>query len=142
MSLTAFFAENVEQAEHVFYPASTRIKDENGKPVLWEMRVIDSTEDDALRAASMRRVQIPGKRNQYTTETDWDHYAGRLAVACTVYPNLHDKQLQDSWKVMGAEALAKKMLTAGEFANYARKAQEICGFEDSTLENEVDEAKN
>ena len=65
----------------------------------------------------------------------------RLAVACTVFPNLNDKELQDSYKVMGADALLKTMLTPGEYAEYLTKIQEVCGF-DTTMQDEVDEAKN
>ena len=62
-------------------------------------------------------------------------------VACTVFPNLNDKELQDSYKVMGADALLKTMLTPGEYAEYLTKIQEVCGF-DTTMQDEVDEAKN
>jgi hypothetical protein len=68
-------------------------------------------------------------------------YLGKLAVACTVYPNLNDKALQDSYKVMGAENLLKTMLTSGEYAEYLQKVQEVCGF-DVPLQDEVDDAKN
>ena len=70
-----------------------------------------------------------------------DLYLGKLAVACTVFPNLNDKELQDSYKVMGADALLKTMLTPGEYAEYLTKIQEVCGF-DTTMQDEVDEAKN
>ena len=62
-------------------------------------------------------------------------------MACTVFPNLNDKELQDSYKVMGADALLKTMLTPGEYAEYLTKIQEVCGF-DTTMQDEVDEAKN
>ena len=52
-----------------------------------------------------------------------------------------DKELQDSYKVMGADALLKTMLTPGEYAEYLTKIQEVCGF-DTTMQDEVDEAKN
>lgn len=71
----------------------------------------------------------------------YDLYLGKLAVACTVFPNLNDKELQDSYKVMGADALLKTMLTPGEYAEYLTKIQEVCGF-DTTMQDEVDEAKN
>lgn len=42
---------------------------------------------------------------------------------------------------MGAEALLKTMLTPGEYADYAAKVQEVCGFETS-MEELVSDAKN
>lgn len=141
MTLSAFLSENAIPVENIKFAASPRFVDENKKPVEWEIKTITGTEDEALRKSCARRVPVPGKRNQYQKETDYDLYLGKLAVACTVFPNLNDKGLQDSYKAMGAEALLKAMLTPGEYAEYVSKVQEVCGF-DTTLQDEVDEAKN
>ena len=164
MSLSAFLTKNTVQVENVKYVASKRFLsdnpelDERGNPIVigktadgkpihkmkpmeWEIKAITGTEDEALRKSCAKRVPIPGKKNQYQKETDYDMYLGKLAVACTVFPNLNDKELQDDRKVMGAEALLKTMLTPGEYADYLTKVQEVCGFETS-LQDEVDEAKN
>lgn len=140
MSLSAFLAQNAVKIENVKYAASPRFV-EGGKPVEWEIRCVPGTEDEVLRKDCTRRVGIPGKKGAYTQETDYNLYLGRLAVACTVYPNLNDKELQDSYGVMGADVLLKTMLTSGEYAGYLSKVQEVCGF-DKTLQDEVDEVKN
>ena len=147
MSLSAFLAENALSVENVKFVASKRFLsdelDDKGKrkPMEWEIKAITGTEDEALRKSCAKRFPVPGKKNQYQKETDYDMYLGKLAVACTVFPNLNDKDLQDSYKVMGSEALLKTMLTPGEYADYLTKVQEVCGFE-TTLQDEVDEAKN
>lgn len=141
MSLTAFLAENALRVENVKYVVSKRFLDENGEPVSWEIRAISSEEDEKLRKSCTKKVQIPGKKNQYMSETDYNQYIGKLLVACTVFPNLNDTDLQDSYHIMGAENLLKTMLTAGEYANYAEKVQEVCGF-DTTMQDEADDAKN
>ena len=147
MSLSAFLAENALPVEHIKAVVSPRFlsseKDKNGKlkPMEWEIKAISSTEDEALRKACTKRVPVPGKKNQFQREVDADAYLGRLAVACTVFPNLNDKELQDSYKVMGGDVLLKAMLTPGEYADYLTKIQEVCGF-DETLHDEVDEVKN
>ena len=84
---------------------------------------------------------MPGRKNQFTNETDMNTYLGKLAVAATVFPPLTSAELQDNRKVKGAENLLKEMLTAGEYADYLAKVQEVCGFETS-LQDEVNEAKN
>ena len=140
MSLSVFLAENALAVENVRYVASNRFV-ENGKAVEWEIKCITSAEDEALRKGCTRRVQVPGKKNQYLPETDFNAYLGKLAAACTVYPNLNDKTLQDSYHVMGAEELLKKMLTPGEYAAYAAKVQEVCGF-DVSFQELADDAKN
>ena len=141
MSLSAFLAENAEKVENVKFVVSKRFKDENSVPVPWEIRPITGNEDEAIRKSCVKRVQVPGKRNQFTQETDYNMYLGKLAVACVVFPNLNDQELQDSYKVMGAEALLKTMLTPGEYADLLTKIQEVCGF-DTTIQDEVEEAKN
>ena len=141
MSLTAFLAQNAEKVENVKYVASTRFRDEEGMPMEWEIRCISGDEDEKLRRASIRRALVPGKKSQFTSETDMELYAGKLAVACTAFPNLHDQQLQDSYGVRGAEALLKTMLTPGAYASYVIKVQEVCDF-DTDFENAVEEAKN
>jgi len=127
--------------EHIKFPVSPRFRDKDKKPIEWEIKTITGTEDEALRKACTKRVPVPGKKNQFQRELDADAYLGKLAVACTVFPNLNDKELQDSYKVMGGDALLKAMLTPGEYADYLTKIQEVCGF-DETLQDEVDEVKN
>ena len=141
MNLSAFLAENAFSVENVKFAASKRFMGDDGKPMLWEIKTITGTEDEALRKSCAKRVPIPGKKNQYQKETDYDMYLGKLAVACTVFPDLNNKELQDSYKVMGADVLLKTMLTPGEYAEYLTKIQEVCGF-DTTMQDEVDEAKN
>ena len=141
MNLSAFLAENALTVENVKFAASKRFMGDDGKPILCDIKTITGTEDEALRKSCAKRVPIPGKKNQYQKETDYDMYLGKLAVACTVFPDLNNKELQDSYKVMGADALLKTMLTPGEYADYVQKVQEVCGF-DTSLQDEVDEAKN
>ncbi len=141
MSLSAFLKENALPVAHETMVVSKRFVNEKGQPEAWEIRAISGTEDEAIRKSCTKRVQIPGKRGQYTQETDFNAYVAKLCTACTVYPNLNDKELQDNYGVMGAEDLLKAMLLSGEYTAYAARVQEICGF-DTTLQDEVDEAKN
>ena len=107
----------------------------------WEICCITSEEDEGIRKSCTRKVPVPGKRNQFTQETDYNKYLGKLAARCTVFPNLNDAELQDSYGVNGSDALLKTMLKPGEYADYLAKIQEVNGFE-VTLEDLVDEAKN
>ena len=135
-----FMAENVSKVETVKYVASKRFMN-NKKPVEWELRAIDSDLDDAIRKECTKKVPIVGKRGQYTQETDSNKYIARLCAECTVYPNLNDAELQDSYGVKSAEALLKKMLLPGEYTEYKAKVMEVNGY-DMSMEELVDEAKN
>ena len=128
MSLTAFFASRARQVENVRVPASSRFLDKAGEPIEWEIRCLGTEEEEAIRRACAVRAPVPGKRGIFASETDHAKYLGRLAAACTVFPNLQDRELQDSYGVMGAEALIKAMLSPGEYADYVARIQELCGF--------------
>lgn len=139
--LSCFLSQNAVKTGNETYVVSKRFVGPDKKPVQWEIKAITSKEDEALRKESTKRVQTPGKKGQYTQETDYNLYLGKLAAECTVYPNLNDKSLQDSYHVMGADTLLKAMLTAGEYAGYLERIQQVNGF-DTTLEEQVEEAKN
>lgn len=140
-NLLAFLAENAVKVENIKYIVSKRFVDEDGKPIPWEIQCITSDEDEALRKACTKRVPVPGKRNQFTMDTDYNLYLGKLAARCTVFPNLDDAELQNSYGVMGSDALLKRMLTSGEYAEFLTKIQEVNGF-DVAFDEKVDEAKN
>lgn len=135
-----FMAGNAAQVETTKYVASKRFV-KGGKPVEWEIKPIDSDLDEAIRKECTKRVPIVGKRGQFNQETDTDKYIAKMCVACTVYPNLNDAELQDSYGVKGGEALLKKMLLPGEYTEFKSKVMEVNGY-DMSMEELVDEAKN
>ena len=140
MSEFSVFMAGNAKVETVKYTASNRFI-AKGKPVEWEIKAISSDLDEVLRKECTKRVPIPGKRGQYNQETDTDKYIGKMCVACTVYPNLNDAELQDSYGVKSADALLKKMLLPGEYTEYKAKVMEVNGY-DMSMEELVDEAKN
>lgn len=140
-NLSAFLSQNAVKEENIKYATSKRFLDVAKNPVEWEIKAITSDEDEKIRRGCTTKVQAPGKRGQFTQETDYNKYVAKLAAACTVFPNLNDKELQDSYGVMGADLLLKAMLKPGEYADYLTKVQAVNGFE-QTMEDLVDEAKN
>ena len=140
MSDFAVFMAGNDVNETVKYVASKRFAIK-GKPVEWEIKAIDSELDEAIRKECTKKVPIVGKRGQYSQETDTDKYIGKMCVACTVYPNLNDAELQDSYGVKSADALLKKMLKPGEYTDFKAKVMEVNGY-DMSMDDLVDEAKN
>lgn len=138
--LSAFLSQNVKRVENTLYPATNRIVDENGKPIPWEICCITATENARIRKGCMTTVAVAGKKGQYTQEFNSQLYLARLCVRTTVYPDLQDKELQDSYGVMSAEELISTMLTPGEFEDYATAVMKANGFDGE--ENLVEEAKN
>ena len=140
MSLSAFLAQNVRKVENERFVASKRFT-ENGTPVEWEIRALSGAECDAIRDQCVERVPVPGRKGMFQSETNFPKYVAGLAAAATVFPNLDDAELQDSWGVRSSVELLRKMLTAGEYGDYVDKVQAVCGF-DADMESRKEEAKN
>ncbi|MCH5192171.1 MAG: phage portal protein [Oscillospiraceae bacterium] len=139
-SLSAFLAQNAKQVDNRKIVVSPRFVDEDDKPIEWEITCVTAGENQKIRKNSTRNVPVNGKRGQYTQDFDIAQYQAKLAVQCTVFPDLNDKELQDSYGVMSAEQLISAMLTPGEFDSLILDITDLCGF---TADGElIDEAKN
>lgn len=139
-NLSFFLAENVEKKQNLKVAISKRFKDEKGNPVEWEVRSISAVEDEALRKACTRRVQIPGKKNAFMNDFDANTYIAKLTASAVVYPDLNDAALQNSYCVMGAEQLLRTMLYKEEFDKLSEIVTGTSEAED--VNDLVDEAKN
>ena len=134
-NLNAFLKINRKNKENVKFVASERFVDENGNPVEWEIKPVSSKVADTIRDDCTSIIK--GK----TYKVDTAKFNRQIAVACTVFPNLNDKELQDSYGVMGAEQLIQEMLDIdGEYQRYINKVLEVCEYKSDT--ELVEEAKN
>lgn len=136
-SLKAFFAQNVRPAAVEEVVVSERFVDEAGKPIPWKVRALTEAENEQLRRASMQ----PQRKKGDAPEIQPDEYLAKVTVASVVFPDLKDVELQQSYGVLGAEELLKKMLLPGEYARLVQKVQEVNGF-DRDINELVDEIKN
>lgn len=139
-SLSAFMRPNVAEIKNASFAPSPRFVGEDGKPVEWEIRCISADEYARIRSSCIRQVPVIGKKGQYTQQLDAYTFQARVAAACTVFPDLNDAALQDSWGVTKPEDLVGAMLIGGEFDDYITEVFEVNGFKDEP--ELVDEAKN
>ena len=124
------------------YAPTTSLQDENGKPLEWEFKQISSKENEALRDACTVEVQVKGKPNLYRPKVNTAAYLAKMIVASTVYPDLYDKELQDSYNVMTPEELLYALVdNAGEYQELTVWMQKYQGFT-KNLDDKVEEAKN
>ena len=69
-------------------------------------------------------------------------YIAKMMCACIVEPNLHNKELQDSYGVMTADELLKEMIDdPGEYQAFATFVHDFNGF-NTSFDEKVEEAKN
>ena len=124
------------------YAPTSTLKDENGKPLEWEFRHITSKENEELKDACTMDVQVTGKPNLFRPRLEMTKYLSKLITVSTVYPDLYDKELQDSYGAMTPEELVYAMVDdAGEYQNFSVWMQKFQGF-DKGIDEKVKEAKN
>lgn len=99
-TLSAFMKPSVEQVPNVKYAASPRFKGEDGKPELWEICCIDADEYSRIRNGCIKNVPVPGKKNQMTQQLDTYAFQAKVCARCTVFPDLNNSELQNSWGVV------------------------------------------
>lgn len=109
-------------------------------PFPFVLRSITQEENKELEKSCEKKKFNP-KTKQTEVETDRNLYVSRLLVTCCVEPNFKDADLQARFGVMGAEALAEKLLTPGQYSNLMFAVQELNGFDDD-INDLVEEAKN
>lgn len=63
-----------------------------------------------------------------------------MAARCTVFPDLNNAELQNSWGVAKPEELIGKLLIGGEFDDYVTEVFQHNGFK--TEDELVNDAKN
>ena len=140
--IKAFLKPNKEVKENVKVVVSDGFKDEKGKPIPFEIKALTAMEDEAIRNSCMKKVQVVGKKNQYTSELDSNRYIRLLCTNSVVFPNLKDAELQDSYGVSTADDLLFAMLTAGEFNILAEKVSELSMNKSVITDEDIEEAKN
>lgn len=134
-------ANKVKKENEKFAPTSSLL-DENGNPIEWEFRHITSKENEALRDDCTIDVQVKGKPNLFRPKVNSAQYLSKLIVASTVYPDLYNAELQDSYGVKTPEELLYCLVDdAGEYQEFSVWMQKFQGFTKS-FDEKVDEAKN
>lgn len=137
-----FMKQNKAVKENGKYAPTKSLVDNNKKPLEWEFRHISSKENENLRDSSTIEVQVTGKPNLFRPKLKTSEYLSKMIVASTVYPDLYDKELQDSYGVMTPEDLVFAMVDdPGEYNDLCEWLQKFQGFT-KPFEEKVDEAKN
>lgn len=136
-----FMKANKIQKQNAMHPVTKSLTDENGKPLLWEIKPLTTKENEAIRESCTVDVPVKGKPNQYRLKVDMNKYQTKLICAAVVSPDLNNAELQNSYGVMSAEELIKEMVDdPAEYTDLMLFVQQLSGFK--TLQEKVEDAKN
>ena len=130
MDFEMFMAGKAAVAQEVEYVASERFKDADGKPIAWKLKPLDCVREKALKKQCIKDGRL-----------DTLKYQSLFTAESVTYPDLGNAALQDSYHVMGKEALLEAMLLAGELNLLTLKVQSVNGY-DKTINDLVNAAKN
>lgn len=140
-SFAQFMKKNKVQRNNVKYAATKSLLDENGKPLLWELKPLTTKQNEDLRDKCTIDVPVSGKPNLFRPKLVTKMYVAKLIAASVVYPDLYNKELQDSYGVTTPEDLLLEMVDdPAEYNEFVKFVQDMSGFESMT--EKVDEAKN
>ncbi len=114
-TLKAFFMQNAEQIPNKNVVISRRFKDEDGKPIEWEIKALDAGTQQDIRTKAMEMKATGGKNANVKMNYNTALSNILTAVNAVVFPDLHDTELQDSYGVKKPEELIGKMLLPDEF---------------------------
>ena len=142
MDFELFMKKNkVENNATTKYAPTKSLVGKDGKPLEWTFKKITSKENELIKEKAIQEVPIEGKKNQYRPKLNTSKYMTDLIIASTVEPDLKNKTLQDSYGVMGEEALLYAMVDdMNEFSKLEQFIQSFLGM--TSLDEEVEEAKN
>ena len=141
-NLSLFLKKNKKVRANTHYAATKSLCDEKGKPVEWEIKALTTKESEDIRLECTTEVPVTGKPGMVRPKVDSQAYIAKLIAACVVFPDLYNKELQDSYGVRTPEDLLKEMVDdPAEYNAFAEFIQNFNGW-DETLEEKVKEAKN
>ena len=139
---SAFMKANKVVRPNGKYAPNSSLRDADGNPLEWEFRPITSRENDEIRDSCTRDVPVTGKPNVFRPKLDTSKYIVKLVCESTVFPDLYDAELQDSYGVKTPEELVYAMVdNAGEYGDFSVWMQNFQGFTKS-LDETVEKAKN
>ncbi len=133
-NLASFLNENKVKRENKLLEVSEAFKDSQGNVIKWELRPITTQEDEEIREEAM---DLSGEKPRLNV----NKYLALITARSVVYPNLFDKDLQDSYGVKTPEMLLKAMVDVpGEYSALVEFVQKLNGF--TSFREDKERAKN
>ena len=140
-NFSKFMKANKIQKQNVMHPVTKSLVDENGEPLLWELKPLTTKENEAIRESCTVEVPVKGKPNMFRPKVDMKKYQSKLICSAVVSPDLNNAELQNSYGVMTPEDLIVEMVDdPAEYTDLMVLIQQISGFK--TLQEDIEEAKN
>ena len=137
-----FLKANKKVKPNTFYAASDNFSDDEGKPLLWEIKPLSTKDNERIKDECTTIIETRDKGFKATPKIDIKLLQARQIVASVVFPDLFNAELQDSYGVKEPEELLFAMLDeAGDYQNFVMFVQKFNRLNVS-LDEKIEEAKN
>lgn len=140
MNFEAFLRKNANIVKEKEVYISDRFRDENGKLVPFKIKPLKKEVIEQIKN-QMALDADKDKKITLKASTGLD-YEDLMLTESIVFPDLTNKELQDSYGVIGEANLINEMLLLGEKARLTEEIAELNGFDDSKLRESIEQAKN
>lgn len=150
-SIKYFLKQNKKPDELKEIVVSDSFVDENGKPIAWKIRPITSYEEKRISESKGVREERKDKRTGNITVLQNDtELLARIAAQAVVFPDLGDRELQDSYstelkKITTKVDLLREMLDAGQVYQLATEVSKLSHLnidDEDDYERDLETAKN
>lgn len=154
-TLKYFMREEAKQEAIVKVPGPDTIRDENGKIVDFEIKVLSNEKIVKINEMYKSRTPARDKKGNYIiqngelifrSEKDNAKAARHIMVEALVYPDLKDPELMQFYKCNDITEMPFKVFPTGtEYAYVSKKVMEVLGMIDPAEtkdEKDLEDAKN
>lgn len=147
--LSYFMREDVKKEEIVDVPGPASIKDEQGEPVVFQIKKLKMERVNEIFAAYRKsEVYMDKKKKQpyvvngkvVMKETSDNNKAFRhIMTEAVVYPDMHDKELMEFFDCVDVTEMPLKMFTSEEYGEIAKLVNKVLGISDEADEENEEE---
>ena len=141
-NLKHFLKANKKVKPNAFYPASENFLDEEGKPLLWEIKPLSAADNERIKDECTTIIETRDRGMKAHPKINIKAMQAKQVVASVVFPDLLNAELQDSYGVKEPEDLLFALLDeAGDYQNlvmFVLKYNKL----NVSLDDKIEEAKN
>ncbi|WP_195985380.1 hypothetical protein [Clostridium sp. D33t1_170424_F3] len=151
-NLKFFMLEELKKDEIVEVPGTDTFKSEDGKPIPFKIRVLETEEINRIRNAYRTRKMAVDKKSKpiiangevvFTTDYDAEGANDKIMSEAFVFPDMHDKDLMAFYGCYDAAEMPRKLFRKPADYTYAsRMVAQVLGLIDKDDDELIDDAKN
>lgn len=153
-NLKYFMREELKNEDVVEMAGPDSIKDENGNPVIFQIKRLRRDRVDQIYAR-YRTLKPALDRNKkpyvvdgkmvMKEEKDYARALRHVIAEALVYPDLHDEELMKYYECIDVTEMPTKMFTQKEYAEVIKMVNHVLGIDEEDEEeqkDDLDSAKN